>query len=213
MRPRTKICGLTRPEDARLARELGADFFGVVLHSGSPRHVPDGALDVLLAAIPYGKRVAVEVAPPPGGLKKRRAQGFDFCQVHYDPGEVSVKALDGWLEEVGYERLWLAPRVPSDAEFPEAALKMAQTLVLDTYQKNAYGGTGRTGDWQHFKGLSEKHPKHRWVLSGGLRPENIRAALRATGARIVDVSSGIESKPGVKDAALLDLFFANLADA
>jgi len=213
MRPRIKICGLTRSEDARLARELGADYFGVVLFAGSPRHIRESALEGLLAAIPRGKRVAVDVAPPPGSLKKRRAQGFDFFQVHFDPAEVPDKSLNGWSAEVGPERLWLAPRLPPGAEFPDATLAAAQTLVLDTYQKGTYGGTGRTGDWQHFKALADNHPKHRWVLSGGLRPENIRAALRATGAKIVDVNSGIESAPGIKDAVLLDLLFANLAEA
>ncbi len=212
MRPRVKICGLTRPADARLARELGADYFGIVLHAASPRYVPDASLDKLLAAFPAGQRVAVSVAPEPGQLKKQRAQGFDFFQVHYDPGEVGDAALMGWLDEVGVERLWLAPRLPPGEDFPAAALAAAQTLLLDTYQKGTYGGSGRTGDWSHFRALSESHPTHHWVLSGGLRPENIRAALRSSGARTIDVNSGVESAPGVKDAILLDLLFANLAE-
>jgi phosphoribosylanthranilate isomerase len=212
MRPRVKICGLTRHEDARLARELGADLFGVVLFADSPRHVSDDILESLLAVIPPGKRVAVDVAPAPGLLKKRRTLGFDFFQVHYDPGEISPEVLNGWSTEVGFERLWLAPRQPPGEEFHAPALKAAQTLVLDTYQKGTYGGSGRTGDWTHFRALADGHPQHRWVLSGGLRPENIRAALRATEAKIVDVNSGVESAPGIKDAVLLDLLFANLAE-
>jgi len=210
MRPRIKICGLTRPEDARLARELGADYLGVVLFTASPRHVPAVSLDGLLSSIPAGRRVAVSVAPPPGQLKQWQKQGFDYFQVHYDPAEVADTALKGWHKEVGEERLWLAPRLPPKQEFPVAALAAAQTLVLDTYQKGTYGGTGRTGDWSHFRTLAEAHPQHRWVLSGGLRPENIRAALRSSGAKIIDVNSGVESAPGIKDAARLDLLFANL---
>jgi phosphoribosylanthranilate isomerase len=212
MRPRIKICGLTRPADARLARELGADYFGIVLHAASPRHVPDASLDGLLAAMPAGQRVAVSVAPEPGLLKKLRARGFDFFQVHYDPAEVAEAALDGWKGEVGGERLWLAPRLPPSQDFPAAALSAAQTLLLDTYQKGTYGGSGRTGDWSHFRALSEAHPAHHWVLSGGLRPENIRAALRSSGAKTMDVNSGVESAPGIKDAILLDLLFANLEE-
>jgi phosphoribosylanthranilate isomerase len=211
MRPRTKICGLTRPEDARLARELGADFFGVVLHDKSPRHVTASALTRLLAAMPDGKRVAVDVAPAPGKLKQWDALGFNFFQVHYDPVQISLDALKIWKEEVGGARLWLAPRLPPGAEFPASALEVAQTLLLDTYQEGSFGGSGRTGDWSHFRALAETHAKHRWVLSGGLRPENIRAALRATAAKVVDVNSGVESAPGVKDAVLLDLLFANLS--
>jgi phosphoribosylanthranilate isomerase len=212
MRPRVKICGLTRPEDARLARELGADYFGVVLYAKSPRHVEGKALEALIAAIPRGKRVVVEVAPEAGTLKKRQAQGFDVFQVHYDPQKISDEMLKVWAGEVGRANLWLAPRQPPGEAFPKPALKAAQTLLLDTYQKGTYGGTGRTGDWSHFKSLAKAHPKHHWVLSGGLRPENVRAALQATNAKIIDVNSGIESAPGIKDAVLLDLLFANLAE-
>jgi phosphoribosylanthranilate isomerase len=212
MRPCVKICGLTRAEDARLARELGADFFGVVFYAKSPRCVDGKILEALVAAMPKGKRVAVEVAPEPGALKKRRAQGFDLFQVHYDPQNVSDTILKGWAAEVGRSNLWLAPRLPPGEALPASALKAAQTLLLDTYLKGTYGGSGRTGDWAHFKKLAKAHPKHHWVLSGGLRPENIRAALQATGAKIIDVNSGIESAPGIKDAVRLDLLFANLAE-
>jgi phosphoribosylanthranilate isomerase len=211
MRPRVKICGLTRPEDARLARELGADYFGVVLYAKSPRYVDGKALESLISAIPRGQRVAVEVSPAAGTLAMRRVQGFDFFQVHYDPQQHSAALLRTWAGEVGRAHLWLAPRQPPGAVFPTSALKASQTLLLDTYQKGTYGGTGRTGDWSHFKALAKAHPKHHWVLSGGLRPENVRAAVQATAAQIVDVNSGIESAPGLKDAALMDLFFANLA--
>jgi phosphoribosylanthranilate isomerase len=185
---------------------------GVVFYPKSPRRMPEEKLSGLLAAIPVGRRVAVEVAPAPGMLKKLEALGFDFFQVHYDPAETPEPALARWAAEVGSERLWLAPRLPPGAAFPEAALAAAQTLLVDTFQKGTYGGTGRTGDWSHFKSLYEKHPKHAWVLSGGLRPENIRAAVQATNARVVDVNSGVESAPGVKDAGKLDMLFANLAE-
>ncbi len=212
MRPRVKICGLTRLEDARLARELGADYAGVVFYPKSPRRVREADLPGLLAVIPAGRRVAVEVAPAPGMLKKLEALGFDFFQVHYDPAETSDTLLERWAAEVGSERLWLAPRLPPGEPFPAAALAASQTLLVDTYQRGTYGGTGRTGDWPHFKTLLEQNPQHRWVLSGGLRPENIRAALAATQAQVVDVNSGVESAPGIKDAGKLDMLFANLAD-
>jgi phosphoribosylanthranilate isomerase len=212
MRPQVKICGLTRPEDARLARELGADYFGVVLYAKSPRHVEGKALEALISAIPRGRRVAVEVAPERGTLKKRQAQGFDLFQIHYDPQKISAEVLKGWVSEVGRAQLWLAPRLPPGEDFPASALRASSTLLLDTFQKGTYGGSGRTGDWSHYKKLAKAHPRHHWVLSGGLRPENVRAALQATGAKIIDVNSGIESAPGLKDAVLLDLLFANLAD-
>jgi phosphoribosylanthranilate isomerase len=211
MRPRIKICGLTRREDIRLAREFGADFFGVILYAKSPRYVSEDDLTALLPAIPKGKRVAVEVAPVPGILKKRLAAGFDLVQVHYDPDKTTAGSIQDWANEVGRERLWLAPHLPPGREFPAEALAAAQTLLLDTYQKGTYGGSGRTGDWPHFKALREAHPKHHWVLSGGLNPENIRNALKVTQAEIIDVNSGVETSPGVKCALKLDMLFANLS--
>jgi phosphoribosylanthranilate isomerase len=212
MRPRVKICGLTRPEDARLASELGADFCGVIFYTESPRYVQEEKASAMITVIPRGKRVAVEVNPAPGVLQKRRAVGFDFFQVHYDVRETPDQVLRGWSDEVGADRLWLAPRVPPGFAFPAAALSAAETLLVDTFQQGTYGGSGRAGDWPHFRSLRERHPDHRWVLSGGLRPENIRPALSATGAEIVDVNSGVESAPGIKDAIKLDLLFAQLAE-
>jgi len=211
MRPRVKICGLTRAEDARLARELGADYFGVVLYAKSPRYVTGKALEAVISAIPRGKRVAVDVAPDGDKLEHYLSFGFDFVQIHYDPDKVPDKTLKTWSKIVGSKQVWLAPRLPPGASFSATALKAAHTLLLDTYQKGTYGGSGRTGDWAHFKALAKAHPKHQWVLSGGLRPENVRAALQTTGAKIIDVNSGIESAPGIKDAVLMDLLFANLA--
>jgi len=191
---------------------LGADYFGVVLYSQSPRRAPADSLPKLLAAIPDGQRVAVDVNPIPGKITEFKSQGFDYFQIHYDPALIAQGALAGWKEEAGEGRLWLAPRLPSGAEFPETALDATRTLLLDTYQQGTFGGSGRTGDWPHFRALAMAHPNHNWILSGGLRPENIRTAIRASGAKIVDVNSGVETSPGVKDAVMLDLLFANLAD-
>jgi phosphoribosylanthranilate isomerase len=210
MRPRVKICGLTRAEDARLAVQLGADFAGVVFYPASPRHVAADQLPALLSAIPAGRRVAVDVAPTLEQLRQRQQLGFNFFQIHFDPAKTSGDTLRAWSAEVGRARLWLAPRLPPGEAFPAAAFEAADTLLVDTFQKGTYGGSGRTGDWPNFTALRAIHPQHHWVLSGGLRPENIRAALQATRAEIVDVNSGVEISPGVKCAVKLDLLFANL---
>ena len=170
MRPRIKICGLTRPEDARMARELGTDYFGVVLYPASPRHVPARSLTGLVAAIPSGQRVAVHVTPEPAELQELRTLGFDFFQVHYDPVEVADAVLTAWKDAVGADRLWLAPRLPPRQEFPPAALKAAHTLLLDTYQQGTFGGSGRTGDWSHFRG-------HGVGLTMGLHPTQLISAM------------------------------------
>ena len=89
---------------------------------------------------------------------------------------------------------------------PEAWLAFAKTIVLDTFDATLFGGTGRTGDWPKFRRHREQHPGRAWILSGGLAPENVGEALSGTDARFVDVNSGIESAPGVKDHSRLKAF-------
>jgi phosphoribosylanthranilate isomerase len=78
--------------------------------------------------------------------------------------------------------------------------------MLDTFDEALFGGTGRVGDWPKFRRHREAHPRATWILSGGLSPENVGGALAGSGARFVDVNSGIESAPGVKDHARMKAF-------
>ena len=87
---------------------------------------------------------------------------------------------------------------------------MAGIFLLDTFHTEKFGGTGQTGDWTKFSRHQQAHPARTWILSGGLNPENIGAALRATGAKFVDVSSGVESAPGMKDCEKLKRFVVRL---
>ena len=89
-------------------------------------------------------------------------------------------------------------------------LEFADTIVLDTYSTDAYGGTGRTGNWQEFDALDDIYSDKRWILAGGLNPDNVKDAIKMSGARYVDVNSGVEASPGVKDHGKLKAFFANL---
>jgi phosphoribosylanthranilate isomerase len=91
-----------------------------------------------------------------------------------------------------------------------AWLPLAETFLLDTFHAEKFGGTGRTGDWEKFARHQQAHPQKTWILSGGLNPENIGEALRRSGARFVDVNSGVESAPGAKDHAKIELFVAAL---
>jgi phosphoribosylanthranilate isomerase len=70
---------------------------------------------------------------------------------------------------------------------------------MDAYRKDAYGGTGETGDWVSFREISEKYPEKLWTLAGGLGPGNVADAVRRTGAERVDLNSGVEISPGIKD--------------
>ena len=86
----------------------------------------------------------------------------------------------------------------------------AGRVLIDTYSVEKAGGTGATGDWTRFSELQNAHPETSFILAGGLSPENIAAALEESEARFLDVNSGVESAPGVKDHARLAAFFSAL---
>jgi phosphoribosylanthranilate isomerase len=92
-------------------------------------------------------------------------------------------------------------------------LQGARFFLLDTFHAEKFGGTGVTGDWGKFSRHQQTHPDKTWILSGGLNPANIGEALRASGARWVDVNSGVESAPGVKDHAKLKNFIVRLHES
>jgi phosphoribosylanthranilate isomerase len=207
-----KVCGLTSPGDAESAAACGADYLGFILHPGSPRCVSLGQFKAMAASLPKLPRVAVAVEPAPGSLSAMRDAGFDLFQVHFRH-DIPVAAIQAWSREAGMDCLWLAPKLPPKVDVAEAWLALAPCILLDTFDPTLFGGTGRTGDWPKFRRHSEAHPEKTWFLSGGLGPENVGAALAGTGARFVDVNSGVESAPGVKDHAKLRAFFAAVRKA
>ena len=203
-----KICGLTREVDVDAALELGADFFGFIVYPKSPRAIDVERAAQLAARVPTGRCVLVDVETRADDLRRYADYGFDYYQIHAGLPALADH-LSVWSTTVGAECLWVAPRLqPTDA-FPEAILAAAQTVVVDTYAPNQIGGTGRVGDWQQFADWRQRYPDLQFVLAGGLAPDNIVQAVQATGADHVDVNSGVERQPGVKDPQQLrDLFRA-----
>jgi phosphoribosylanthranilate isomerase len=104
----------------------------------------------------------------------------------------------------------VAPRIPpGEADFPQILMEFAGTVLLDAFDRSAYGGTGRAGqNWQRFLDCTVLYQHKRWILAGGLSPENIGEALRFTQAQCVDVNSGVEASPGCKDPRRLEALFA-----
>jgi phosphoribosylanthranilate isomerase len=109
--------------------------------------------------------------------------------------------------------MWLAPRIPPGRELDLAFLPLADFFLMDTFDPHHVGGSGKTGDWLNFKRLMSLYQKVGWILAGGLNPDNVAEAVQTSGAKRVDVNSGIESAPGVKDHAKMKAFFDNLAAA
>jgi phosphoribosylanthranilate isomerase len=207
---RLKICGLTSLVDAELADRCGADYLGFVLYPKSPRHVSLMQFRAMGPRLPERRKVAVCVEPTAEELTAYREAGFDFFQIHYRPEAVGSEQLTEWSQLVTEKRLWLAPKLPPEAEVPAAALALAKFIVLDTFHAGGFGGSGRTGDWAKFARVRKAHRRNFWVLAGGLSPETIGPALRESGAKFVDVNSGIESAPGVKDFSRMKAFMVAL---
>ena len=198
-----KICGITRMEDARLAAALGASAIGFVFWPGSPRFVtPAQAREIAAAVPPFVARVGVFVNQPAGHVSDVASEvGLDVVQLHGN-------------EDVAYARL-VGRRVIRAAALSEASALVdgwpaAVTLLIDAIDGERRGGTGRPVDWGTAAALAARRPI---ILAGGLRPENVEEAIRRVRPLAVDVSSGVESEPGVKDGRRLREFFSAVTAA
>lgn len=194
-----KVCGLTRARDAQAAAEAGADFLGFIFHPQSPRGLRLQRFRDIEPRLPELPRVAVTVAPDLYTLSQLRGVGFDYFQIHFPLG--LAEEVAGWSRLVGKERLWLAPKLPPGVELDPDLYDLAEGLLWDAYKKDpeSYGGTGQRSDWEGFARLRARRPEMRWVLAGGLSPENLAEALEATGAKCLDFNSSLELEPGIKD--------------
>lgn len=209
---RFKVCGLTSLVDAAFADNCGADYLGFILYPKSPRHVLLVQFRAIAKNLPDRRKVAVSVEPSVEELMAMRDSGFDFFQIHFRP-EMPLETIARWSETVGAERLWLAPKLPPTVDVAAEWLPLAKFFLLDTFQVAGFGGSGATGDWAKYARQRAAQPGKTWILAGGLNPENIGAALRTSGAQFVDVNSGVEVAPGIKDHAKLKRFVVELHES
>jgi phosphoribosylanthranilate isomerase len=209
---RLKVCGLTSLVDAEFADRCGADYLGFIFHPQSPRGISLAQFQAMAPRLPDRRKVAVTVEPSVPDLTALRAAGFDYFQIHHRP-ETAEADLIAWSRVVGEKHLWLAPKLPPGAKVSPAALALAKFILLDTFHAEGFGGSGRTGDWQAFARYQAAHRGNFWILAGGLNAGNIGDALRESGTRFVDVNSGVESAPGVKDEGKLKAFVVALRQA
>jgi phosphoribosylanthranilate isomerase len=194
---RLKVCGITSLVDADAADAVGADYLGFIFYPKSPRGITLTQYQAMKDRLPPRKRVAVTVEPPAADLAALVQQNFDRFQIHFSAG-TPVATIAAWSQLAGKAQLWLAPKLPPGQDVKPEWLPLAESFLLDTFHAEKFGGTGATGDWEKFKRHQAKHGTKAWILSGGLKPENIAAAVAATGAKFVDVNSGVEQAPGVK---------------
>lgn len=204
-----KICGLTRPTDAEHAERSGATYLGVIL-AGGPRLVtPERARDILGPRRQGIRRVAVFGDQSVDEIVTLAANiDLDVVQLH---GAADLGMLRRIQRESARET-WPVVRVAGASLPPEAQAlaEAAGTIVLDALVVGQLGGTGVALDWSGLTdavdALREQLPTLRIVLAGGLRPSNVSAAIQLLSPTVVDVSSGVESAPGVKDPALVQQF-------
>jgi phosphoribosylanthranilate isomerase len=210
MRPDlVKICGISRSGDAQYCVNLGANALGFIFHPASPRNLALADFKILKHEIDFQDclQVAVAVAPEPSMVEQFLEAGFDRFQFHF-PSDYSHQKIADWAEVVGRQNLWLAPRLNPDEEFPSELLKHAETILIDAYSDQAFGGTGMKSDWKRFKALKKQYPEHKWFLAGGLGPENLCQAINETEPDGVDLNSGVESSPGNKDLEKINQVFS-----
>lgn len=205
--PAVKVCGLTRAEDARIAAGAGARFLGVILAPGGKRTVTPEAAAVIFDGVP-ARRAGVFVNATAGELRHAAAVArLDVLQLHGDEPPELASALRG----EGFT-VWKAVRPRDGDEFAEAVVRYSgsvDALLLDGYSADARGGTGTSFPWREVAGrLSIVPPELALVAAGGLRAENVAEAASILRPWVVDVSSGVESAPGVKDAEAVRAFIA-----
>lgn len=209
---RLKVCGITSLVDADAADAVGADYLGFIFYPKSPRAVTLTQYQAMSERLPPRKRVAVCVEPTPAELAALVSMDFDRFQIHFS-ATTPLATIAAWSQLAGRARLWLAPKLPPGQDVVADWLAQAETFLLDTFHAEKFGGTGETGDWDKFKRHQVAHAGKTWILSGGLNPENIAAAVTATGAKFVDVNSGVEQAPGIKSPAKLKALVLALHNA
>ncbi len=195
--PKVKICGITRPEDAEFAVKVGTDYIGVILYPKSKRFVPPQRRKDILKASEGGLKVAVMVNPTLEEAMKALEEGFDLIQLHgEEPFDLARK--------LGSSRVIKAFRVKDEEPRIENFWKDSFGVLLDTYSPKAYGGTGETFNLDIARKVALRGFK--LFLSGGLNPQNVWEAIKKVNPFAVDVSSGVEIEPGIKDKMKIERF-------
>ena len=216
----TKICGIRDVPTARAIAALRPSAIGLNFFAGSPRHVLVDAAAEIVRALPAGiEPVGVFVNHSAAEIDAICARcGLRTAQIHGDEppellAEVSLRQPD--LQILRAFRMG-AEKLRPLAEYLEACRRLGVTLracLVDANVAGQYGGTGQTVPWDI---LRDDYRRDKWpplILAGGLTPENVAAAIRAADPWGVDVSGGVESSPGVKDATRVERFLAAVREA
>ncbi len=196
---KVKVCGITSYEDAVMVLDQGVDALGFNFFPRSPRYVrPEDACSIIRRIPPFAVTVGlfVNVSDPDQVSSVARMAGVQVLQLHGDETPEYCRKLIDWP-------LIKALRIDSSGAPQNLEDYPVRGFLLDAKDDTLFGGTGRPFDWSLVRGIKRIRPI---ILAGGLRPDNVREAIRIVSPYGVDVCSGVESMPGKKDAGKLKEF-------
>ena len=203
---KVKVCGLTNLEDALFACHSGADALGFILYPKSKRFIKAKEVRKITSQLPpFVTKVGVFVNEDPRDVLEILSYAhLDFAQLHGDetPEE---------CEYVGANRVIKVFRLRSvdEVEKIEPYAGKIRAILLDTFDSKVYGGTGKPFNWEIAVRVKKTFPQIPLILSGGLNPENVKRAVETVNPYGVDVSSGVEAEPGIKDREKVERFIVN----
>ncbi len=211
MKTAIKFCGICRREDVLLASDLGAAYVGAIFAPSPRRITPEAAADIF-AASSGPKKVGVFGGASAGEiLEAAGVAALDVIQLHSEPaGGMIAELRTGFRGEI-----WAVVRIADDG-LPSSLAESseADAILVDSYSRSQLGGTGRPFDWARSADeIRRLAAGKRLIVAGGLDPQSVGVAIHALDPDVVDVSSGVESAPGVKDDALMRAFASAVAAA
>lgn len=207
-RTKVKICGMTSLEDARFAAGALVDYLGFIFYDGSKRHIDPGQAGAIINWLEGPEYVGVFVNQPLDDVNMiARQTGIHLVQLH---GNEAPEYCD-LIDKPVIKAFHIGPDTTSDTlrEQVEPYVDSVDYLLFDTRVEGVWGGTGQTFDWDILDDAAGDVP---FFLSGGLNTGNIRKACETVHPYAVDLASGVESEPGVKDFDKLEEFFEEMRD-
>lgn len=203
MELKVKICGITRLEDARFCAGAGADFLGFIQYEGSPRYITPANAREIIGWLYGPEPVGVFVNEDAATVNRITDEsGFTWVQLHGTESPETCAAI----EKPVIKAIPVVHDASSDQLRPllERYRDVAEYFLLDTHKSNVWGGTGESFNWRLVRDLSEDYPI---LLAGGIGAHNVAEAVHTMRPHGIDLSSSVESAPGVKDFDKLAAFF------
>ena len=207
-RSKVKICGITTLEDARFVSGALADFIGFIFYDKSPRYIDPAKAGAIINWLEGPEKVGVFVNQPLDDVNSiARQTGLDYVQLHGNESVEYCGLVDKAIIKVFHIDDNTATEELHQAVTPYVGV--ADYFLFDTKVSGKWGGTGKSFDWSVLSEIAEIKP---FFLSGGLNPENVGDSIKTVQPYAVDLSSGLEESPGLKDFDKVERFFDEMRE-